>query len=133
MIQTGIALCNPSGDPHYRTFDGKTYEYQGTCKLNLASPCSSTQQPYFNVFTKNVNRPNVSSVVSFPSYVEIVYNNDTVRISSVDRSAGLSAALTVRQQAWMIVLKYECILNNVCLTIQRAHTNVHFINTNTEL
>jgi von Willebrand factor type D domain len=127
---TGVATCYSYGDPHFRSFDGKLFSYQGTCKYNLASPCNSSQQPYFNVYAKSENRPNVSSSVSFPSYVEIIYNSATVRLSRLTDSstqAAVPVLVTVcnfssclRNEGWMIMELIVYSNRNQFQTIKRV-------------
>lgn len=57
------AKCSAWGDPHYTTFDGEKYDFQGLCKYRMVEPCKDFgSMPDFNVVTKNrpIKRPNVS-------------------------------------------------------------------------
>lgn len=74
------ATCSASGDPHYHTFDGRRFDFQGTCVYQLAGLCS--QGPGivpFNVTVQNENR--ASKVVSYTKTVTFSIHGITLTMS----------------------------------------------------
>ncbi|NWS64962.1 FCGBP protein, partial [Chunga burmeisteri] len=74
------SVCVATGDPHYTTFDGRRYDFMGTCVYQLAALCSDnpTLVP-FAVTVENNNRGN--HVVSYTKEVTLKVYNMTLSLS----------------------------------------------------
>ncbi|KAJ1132324.1 hypothetical protein NDU88_010648 [Pleurodeles waltl] len=60
-----VSQCVATGDPHYRSFDGWSFEFQGTCTYILAQLQSNLPQvPNFSVTVKNERYGTTSASVA---------------------------------------------------------------------
>lgn len=69
--------CTISGDPHYYTFDGAVFHFQGTCTYVLSEQCGRGL-PYYRVEGKNEHRG--SSRVSWTRLVKLFVYNKTIEL-----------------------------------------------------
>ncbi|XP_047450650.1 IgGFc-binding protein-like isoform X2 [Mugil cephalus] len=63
------STCIAHGDPHYSSFDKRSYNFMGNCSYLMSKPCNETTLPYFEVHADNENRYNRPTI----SYVKAVH------------------------------------------------------------
>lgn len=76
-MSTVEAVCAVFGDPHYRTFDGRLFNFQGACNYVLAEECArNSTGPSFSIRVRNEARS--SPEYSWTKSVTIIFDGSRI-------------------------------------------------------
>ena len=89
-VAVGSATCQASGDPHYTTFDGRRFDFMGTCVYALARTCGTRPGlAQFAVLQENVAWGN--GKVSVTKAITVQVANFTLRLEQNQREVTVRA------------------------------------------
>ncbi|XP_054436763.1 IgGFc-binding protein isoform X2 [Pteronotus mesoamericanus] len=87
-VAVGSVTCQASGDPHYTTFDGRRFDFMGTCVYVLAQTCGT--------------RPGLEQFTVLQENVE--WNNRKVSVTRVVTVQVANFTLRLEQNKWKVTV-----------------------------
>eukprot|EP00061_Rhincodon_typus_P009091 g32297.t1 len=95
-------VCTVFGDPHYNTFDGRAFNFQGTCQYVLTKDCSSADS--FQVLVQNDARRTYA--YSWTKSIEVMLSGTSISLLQhlTVKKDGLKISLPYKNQQFSIEL-----------------------------
>uniref|UniRef100_A0A2R9AW43 VWFD domain-containing protein n=1 Tax=Pan paniscus TaxID=9597 RepID=A0A2R9AW43_PANPA len=95
-VAVGSSTCQASGDPHYTTFDGRRFDFMGTCVYVLAQTCGTRPGLHrFAVLQENV-----------------AWGNGRVSVTRVITVQVANFTLRLEQRQWKVTVRLPVVLAN---------------------
>lgn len=88
-VAVGSATCQASGDPHYTTFDGRRFDFMGTCVYVLARTCGT--------------RPGLESFAVLQE--NVAWGNGRVSVTRVITVQVANFTLRLEQNQWKVTVR----------------------------
>ncbi|XP_041471228.1 zonadhesin-like [Lytechinus variegatus] len=127
----GPGYCEIMGDPHYTSFDGKRFDFQGDCEYTLLKPRSpeTDELPDFHLYGNNV-RSSPSSRVSILRQIFLTYNGTTFSVGQPSgrtlRVDGLQVTAPVNQNGVSITYAFPLIIIETEFGLRVTYDGSHF-------
>ncbi|PAV74057.1 hypothetical protein WR25_27111 isoform B [Diploscapter pachys] len=95
-----IRTC-ADGDPHFKSFDGLYYDYQGTCPFIYSEPCTSLEAPfnYYSVKAKS-ELAGTGAHVSYIREVEVEFYTLRIHVDGNKRTVYVNGIKTCVPYYW---------------------------------
>lgn len=111
------ATCWASGDPHYKTFDGKHFSFMGDCAYTLAQPKDKS----FAITVRNVKCGSSGVTCTKEVYISIQGNNVNLLMGKIPTINGIRIPSSGYSGSGLTIKKsglFLSILSDMGLTVQ---------------